>query len=107
MHSVNALTGRRLSKPLLSASGTMRQLLALIALLTGLAAWAEPVRAVETGVENVSMAEGASCHAQASQMAVCMAEAPKRDCPSGIVMPLRWLPLSVPTVILQVDRAHE
>lgn len=85
----------------------MRQLLALFALLTGLASLAEPVRAAESGVERVSMAQGAACHVQASQSAVRMASAPESDCPNGIVIPLRRLSVTVPTVILQVDRAHE
>lgn len=85
----------------------MRQLLALIALLTGLAALAEPVRAAETAVERVTMQEVAACHVQAAQIAVRMVPRPKSDCVGGIIDPLQDLALATPTIILQADRARE
>jgi hypothetical protein len=85
----------------------MRQLLALIALLTGLAALTEPVSAAETGVASVAVAQGVACHAQVSPMAVHFAKRPMAVAPWRMADPERKLSVTTPAVFLRADRARE
>ena len=85
----------------------MRQLLALIALLTGLAAVSEPVRAAESRVESISMVQAIASHVQATRIAVRLGVRPENDRPNAFSAELPRNQVVIPAVILKVDRARE
>jgi hypothetical protein len=88
----------------------LRKLLALLVLVTGLAAVGQPAQALVVDVQSVRTAEGAgyTCAVQPGQRSAPSAlrrerdEAQPRPCPK----PPRIV-LVVPTVMLQADRARE
>ncbi len=88
----------------------LRKLVALLVLVTGLAAMGEPARALDLNVENVRSAvdAGYSCIAQAGPVGVQRAARAQRDetQPKTCPRPPRVV-LVVPTVMLQADRARE
>ena len=87
----------------------LRQLLTMLAVLTGLTATAVPAHALETGVQAVEMAQdGANCAVQAMVPSGDWSEAStdiladrQNFCPRPIIL------IDTPTVQLQADRARE
>lgn len=88
----------------------LRKLIALLVLVTGLAALGQPAQALNTGVESVRTAvdAGYACADHAGQIAGQRAARIQRDeaLPKACPRPPRIV-LVVPTVMLQADRAHE
>ena len=85
----------------------MRQLLALIVLLTGLAAVSEPVRAADARVESVRLEQVIASHVQATEIAVRLAAQPEDVRPDGLSPALSMQVPVLPAIILKADRAHE
>lgn len=87
----------------------LRQLLTLLAVLSGLTATVTPAHALETGVQAVELAQdGASCIAKAAvhsedwnEVFTRITDDRQNFCPRPIIT------ISTPTVMLRVDRAHE
>lgn len=88
----------------------LRKLLALLVLVTGLAAAHQPAQAVQIEVESVRTAldAGYACTVQIGQVAAQGPAFAQRDeiQPRTCPRPPRVV-LIVPTVMLQADRAHE
>jgi hypothetical protein len=88
----------------------LRKLLALLVLVTGLAAIGQPAQALVGDVQSVRAAAdaGYACAAQPGQRSAPSSlrrerdEAQPKSCPKP-----RRIVLVVPTVMLQADRAHE
>jgi hypothetical protein len=85
----------------------MRQLLALIVLLTGLAAVSEPVRAAEARVESVSMVQAIAGHVQVAQIAVRLSARPENLRPGSFAADMPVHVPAAPATILKADRARE
>ena len=87
----------------------LRKLLALLVLVTGLAAAGQPAQAMVLGVDSVQAAEaGYVCTAQQGQRSAPPSIRRERDevQPKPCPKPPRIV-LIVPTVMLQADRARE
>jgi hypothetical protein len=89
----------------------IRKLIALLVLVTGLAAAGQPVQARAVDFDRVGLASfsaASTCHVQAGVRAAPFSGALQRDDtqPKTCTKPPRIV-LIVPTVMLQVDRARE
>jgi len=87
----------------------LRKLLALLVLVTGLAAVGQPAQAMVLKVDSVHAVEaGLACTAQPGQRTAPASVHRERDevQPKPCAKPLRIV-LIVPTVMLQADRARE
>lgn len=86
----------------------IRQILALIALITGLAAVAEPARAHVAGIENVGQMELRDLGCQQGDVTAHLVKGWQTFRPeTPKVCPRPQIVIIVPPVMLQVDRAHE
>lgn len=85
----------------------LRQLLTVLALLTGFSAVVEPVRALDAGVQSVQLAErqkAASAQVSAvAEIAGADIATPESTAPRTFDAPAPM----VPAVLMRVDRAHE
>lgn len=89
----------------------IRKLIALLVLVTGLAATGQPAQARMADFDRVGLASlsaASVCNVQTGAHAAPLTRAPQRDDvqPKACPKPPRIV-LIVPTVVLQVDRAHE
>lgn len=86
----------------------LRQLLTLLAVLTGLTATVAPVQALDLGVRAVQVAEQAGLVASAADQSVAVQPAaPRRVDRRETTRPRPVILIQTPTVMLQADRAHE
>ena len=85
----------------------MRHLLALFALLTGLTALCEPVRATESGVAAVRVEQGTATYVQVAPAIIRLAGQPCARMLRQVETPLLAAAFTAPAFILKADRAHE
>jgi hypothetical protein len=86
----------------------LRQLLTILAVLTGLTASVAPAQALDMGTRAVQVAEQVSVNqAQTRRSTPRLMEARRRPETREPARPLPVLPVQTPTVMLQVDRARE
>jgi hypothetical protein len=86
----------------------LRQLLTLLAVLTGLTATVAPVQALDLGARAVQVSEQAVLVATAADQSVALQPvAPRRVERREAVRPRPVILIQTPTVMLQADRAHE
>ncbi len=85
-----------------------RQLLTLLAVLTGLTATVAPVQALDMGVRAVQVADQAGLTAVAAEQSVAVQTiTPRRLDRREAPRPRPVILVQTPTVMLQADRAHE
>jgi len=86
----------------------LRQLLTILAVLTGLTATVAPAQALDMGTRAVVVAEQAGAVAAQNALAVTRTQSPaRRPDPREPVRPRPVIVIHTPTVMLQADRARE
>lgn len=86
----------------------LRQLLTLLAVLTGLTATVAPVQALDMGVRAVQVADQAGLAAVGAEQSVAVQTiTPRRAERRETVRPRPVILVQTPTVMLKADRAHE
>ncbi|MXO72392.1 hypothetical protein [Alteraurantiacibacter buctensis] len=86
----------------------LRQLLTLLAVLTGLTATVAPVQALDLGARAVQVAEqGGLVSVEADASVAAQATAPRRAERRDTVRQRPVILIQTPAVMLQADRAHE
>lgn len=87
----------------------IRQLLTLLAVLTGLTTAVAPAHALGAGVQAVEMAqEAGTCHVHPGVLALAAEESiHPRSAPQRVACPPPVILMAAPSVIVQVDRARE
>ncbi len=87
----------------------LRQLLTLLAVLTGLTAAVAPAHAMHTGVQAVAITQEMTAgQVQVAAVVAEEAQALRRvPAPLAVIAPLEVANVIVPAVIIKADRAHE
>lgn len=86
----------------------LRQLLTLLAVLTGLTATVAPVQALDLGARAVQVAEqGGLVAVEPDASVAAQAVTPRRAERREAARPRPVILIQTPTVMLQADRAHE
>ncbi len=86
----------------------LRQLLTLLAVLTGLTATIAPVQALDLGVRAVQVTDQSGMVATQARQAVVTLPTPQRRTDNREApRPRPVIVIQTPTVMLQADRAHE
>lgn len=87
----------------------LRQLLTLLAVLTGLTTAVAPAQALDVRLQQVAIAQDmAAAQGQVATVVQLEAQALRRvPAPLAVIVPLEVADVIVPAVIIKVDRAHE
>ena len=87
----------------------LRQLLTLLAVLTGLTTAVAPAQALDVRLQQVAIAQDmAAAQGQVATVVQLEAQALRRvPAPLAVIVPLEVADVIVPAVIIKADRAHE